>query len=160
MQDSEILRSIVDIWDISPKPEYRGFRCANCQKYINESYYHWLQDDQYYAPVHFCTDCQSKFLSGELQPAVSSSHRERDLTVFNKQYSSAAQEVFASIVATWQPAASDAATIFYCDKCGRELDIDAADGQRKGYHVWWLHDGRLHELHFHRGCGDELLSSR
>lgn len=157
MQDSELLRRIVNSWDIKPEPEYRGFRCANCQRYINESYYHWLQDGQYYVPVHFCTDCQSKFLSGELRQAVLPSNSERDLTVFNKQYSLATQEVFESIVTTWKPAASDAVTIFYCDKCGSELDIDPANGQRKGYHVWWLHDARLHELHFHRDCGDELV---
>jgi type II secretory ATPase GspE/PulE/Tfp pilus assembly ATPase PilB-like protein len=32
--DKEKLLRIVQSWNINKGPEYRGFRCANCQRYI------------------------------------------------------------------------------------------------------------------------------
>jgi len=41
MKQHALLR-IVQTWNLNPKPEYRGFRCANCQRYIHRSWHHWL----------------------------------------------------------------------------------------------------------------------
>ena len=55
-----VLLQIVRTWKISRKPEYRGFRCANCQKYIHKSWHRWLRTGSFKTPVHFCNDCEKK----------------------------------------------------------------------------------------------------
>ncbi|MDI6591790.1 MAG: hypothetical protein QME61_02560 [Patescibacteria group bacterium] len=64
---TETLLKIVKTWNINEKPEYRGFRCANCQKYIHKAYYYWLNAAGYKTLVHFCKNCQKKFESKEIQ---------------------------------------------------------------------------------------------
>lgn len=44
-------------WKISPYPEYRGFRCAGCQKKIRKAWHIWLNSDGYKLEVHFCLKC-------------------------------------------------------------------------------------------------------
>lgn len=56
----KILLQIVKKWKISKKPEYRGFRCANCQKYIHKAWHYWLNEGGYKIPVHFCNKCKAK----------------------------------------------------------------------------------------------------
>ena len=46
---------------MNPKPEYRGFRCANCQKYMRKAWHHWLFKGGYKTPVHFCIRCEKDF---------------------------------------------------------------------------------------------------
>lgn len=57
----EILLKIVKTWNINKKPEYRGFRCANCQKYIHKAWHRQLNKGGYRTPVHFCSSCEAKF---------------------------------------------------------------------------------------------------
>jgi hypothetical protein len=57
MRQKSLLR-IVKTWKISRKPEYRGFRCANCQKYIHKAWHCWLKEGGYQTPVHFCNNCE------------------------------------------------------------------------------------------------------
>jgi len=52
------LLKIVKTWKINEKPEYRGFRCANCQKYIFKAWHYWLNEGRYKTPVHFCKKCK------------------------------------------------------------------------------------------------------
>ena len=56
--EQKTLLRIVRSWKINKKPEYRGFRCANCQKYIYKSWHYWLKRGGYQTPVHFCNKCQ------------------------------------------------------------------------------------------------------
>lgn len=63
--DSYSLLSIVKTWKVNPKPEYRGFRCADCQKYIRKAWHHFLDYGGYKVPVHFCNACQKKLGSKE-----------------------------------------------------------------------------------------------
>jgi len=56
----KILLQIVKKWKISKKPEYRGFRCANCQKYMHKAWHYWLNEGGYKIPVHFCNKCKVK----------------------------------------------------------------------------------------------------
>jgi HAD superfamily hydrolase (TIGR01549 family) len=53
---------MVKTWDINPNPEYRGFRCAKCQKYIKKAWHCYLKAGGYRTPVHFCNACQKKLV--------------------------------------------------------------------------------------------------
>lgn len=50
-------------------PEFRGFRCAQCQEYITKSWHHELDSDEFLVPVHLCENCQksSGIEGGELK---------------------------------------------------------------------------------------------
>lgn len=52
---------IVKTWKINMNPEYRGFRCANCQTYMKKAWHYSLSEGGYNTPVHFCPDCSLKF---------------------------------------------------------------------------------------------------
>jgi len=39
-KEHQLLLEIVETWQPSEYPEYRGFRCANCQQYKNQAWYH------------------------------------------------------------------------------------------------------------------------
>lgn len=56
-----LLLEIVKSWQIPQLPEYRGFRCANCQRYIFKAWHYLLNKNEYLTPVHFCKNCQRKF---------------------------------------------------------------------------------------------------
>jgi hypothetical protein len=48
---------IVKSWNINPNPEYRGFRCASCQRKMHKAWHVWLNSDGYKLEVHFCRKC-------------------------------------------------------------------------------------------------------
>jgi len=56
----KVLLGIVQTWSISEKPEYRGFRCASCQKYLHKAWHYYLRGRRYNTPVHFCNVCKAK----------------------------------------------------------------------------------------------------
>jgi len=56
----KILLRVVQAWKIKEKPEYRGFRCAHCQKYMHKAWHYWLSEGGYKIPVHFCNKCKVK----------------------------------------------------------------------------------------------------
>ncbi len=156
-KEQELLLKIVETWRISQTPEYRGFRCANCQQYKNEAYYHWLNFGDYKLPVHMCADtCEPEFQAGNIQIDESKiQYVDRD--DFINSYSPEAEKRFGEIVYAWEAYEAPKLKAFVCDECGKDLDMEAiSDGtvQRKGYHVWWkMPDGKtLAELHFHKEC--------
>lgn len=55
--DQEKILGIVRKWKISPKPEYRGFRCARCQKHMRKAWHVWLNKGGFRLEVHFCRKC-------------------------------------------------------------------------------------------------------
>ncbi len=59
MDSKEILK-IVKKWKINKTPEFRGFRCANCQKRMHKAWHVWLSDGGYKTEVHFCRRCGRK----------------------------------------------------------------------------------------------------
>jgi len=67
MNDQKVLLRIVQTWNINHKPEYRGFRCVNCQKTIRKGWYHWLITAGYKTPVHFCNRCEKKFRLNKIE---------------------------------------------------------------------------------------------
>lgn len=72
MDKQKELLKIVRAWKINPRPEYkqslnsslsseyRGFRCADCQKYLHKAFHHYLKYGGFNTPVHFCKNCQKK----------------------------------------------------------------------------------------------------
>lgn len=155
MDKQKALQDIVNTWDINPLPTFRGFKCGNCQKYINEAYYHWLNSSQFYLPVHFCTSCQKLLKENKLEINISKGKhpKQDDFPILSES----TKRTFADIVSRWSPHESNNPTPFFCDDCQGKLDNDRSDEMRKGYHVWWPNEGRLHELHFHRKCGDKVM---
>ncbi len=154
----KLLLSIVQTWHPSESPEYRGFRCANCQKYINEAWHHWLKSGGFCVPVHLCSDCEPKIQDGTIAidetkvPPINTNS-------FGKtgQLTDSTRARFKEIVGTWPLLAPSTLKAFVCDECARILEIDPVGNQRRGYHVWWkMDDQTLAELHFHRECGQRL----
>ncbi len=159
-EEQKSLLSIVETWRISEKPEYRGFRCANCQLYKNEAWYHWVNTGGYMLPIHMCNDtCEPSFKNNSIQ--IDEAKRQHvDRTAFGSSYTytNAAIKKFREIVASWPEYKEPELKAYTCDQCGLELEIDSEDGLRKGYHVWWkMDDGKtLAELHFHKDCAAPL----
>ena len=56
MNKNKILK-IVKTWKIKWEPEYRGFRCAKCQKPIRKAWHCWLNKRGFKLEVHFCNKC-------------------------------------------------------------------------------------------------------
>lgn len=162
-QEQQLLLNVVETWRLSDLPEYRGFRCANCQEYKNEAWYHWLNKGDYRLPVHMCADkCEPAFQSGEIH--IDDEKRKAvDRQTFgeNNPYPTTAIKRFSEIVASWPEYEPPKLKAFVCDDCNENLTIEKLpDGteQRQGYHVWWkMPDNKtLAELHFHKACGDKL----
>lgn len=159
-QEQQILLQIVETWRPSEWPEYRGFRCANCQEYKNQAWYHWVHAGGYRLPIHMCDDkCEPDFRSGHIQIDESKIAQVDRVTFgLGYQYSDEAKKRFGEIVTSWPKEKEPELKAYSCDECSNDLEIDQNDGMRKGYHVWWkMDDGKtLAELHFDRDCGHKL----
>jgi hypothetical protein len=155
MDEQERLLKIVQTWNISPQPEYRGFRCANCQQYKNQAWYHWLKSGNFLVPVHLCEDtCESEFKEGSLSPT----NPPVAPAILTNPYSDKARGSFEEIIEEWNTNIPASIHAFICDSCEKELDIDPTDNMRKGWHVWYqMKNGNLAELHFHRQCYNSLV---
>lgn len=158
-KSKQILLDIVKTWHLKEIPEYRGFRCANCQEYKNEAWYHWLNSNGYQLPVHMCDEkCESQFQKDTIviNPTKKTSVNRN---VFGSKYLFKDKTIkrFKEIVAFWPEYREPEFKAFFCDECGKDLYIDETDGQRKGFHVWWKTENSvLTELHFHKECGNKL----
>lgn len=142
---NEILLKIVKTWKIKEKPEYRGFRCANCQKYIHKAYHYWLDNGRYKTPVHFCLNCQKKFELGKIEvkkPKIAV-NRENFGRGFKKEFI----EKCKAIAKKWDMKEKPVYRIFSCDNCRRNL--------YKGWHVWLNLNDFLMEMHFCKECGEK-----
>ena len=159
-EEQKVLLKIVETWNLSEKPEYRGFRCANCQQYKNKAWYHWLNTGDYKLPVHLCNEtCEPAFQDGSIQIDKDKRQKvDRNLYGNSYKYTSKAIKRFEEIVSSWPKYKDPELKAFNCDECNKDLDTDMADGLRKGYHVWWkMNDGKtLVELHFHKKCASLL----
>ncbi len=160
-KEQEILLSIVETWNPSQTPEYRGFKCANCQKFKNEAWYHWVNTGGYRLPIHMCNDtCEPAFRAGQIK--IDDSRRNIvDRNKFGLPYPEKAVERFKEIVSSWPEYEDPQLKEFTCDNCSKVLTLEELpDGslQRQGYHVWWkMPDNKtLAEFHFHKNCGDNL----
>lgn len=60
MEEQKILLKIVQSWKINPRPEYRGFRCADCQRYLHKAWHNFLDYGGFKTQIHFCKGCWKK----------------------------------------------------------------------------------------------------
>lgn len=158
MCSQEILLKIVETWDISEAPEYRGFRCANCQKYKNEAWHHWVNTGGFRLQIHLCDTCEMQLKVGEIK-INKMKNAVVDHKLFGRVYKFSQKTIdeFTKIVASWPEDKDPELKAFTCDLCHEVLDIDQKDGLRKGYHVWTkMSDDILVELHFHKACSKKL----
>jgi len=111
MEQKNLLR-IVKTWKISDKPEYRGFRCASCQKYIHKAWHHQLRTGGYRTPVHFCNLCKAKLNTLRMKGVF------KTFTCDNcgkKMYKS---------WHVWSKKGGILAEAHFCKNCGDKLGID------------------------------------
>lgn len=142
----EILLRIVKTWDLSEKPEYRGFRCASCQSYMHKAWHHWLTGEGYRTPVHFCNKCESDYRSSGIR--VTKPGIDVDRNEFGLRFPGIIEAKLIEIVGKWDTDAGPVYKTFTCDDCGINM--------HKAYHVWFNMDKTLVEVHFCKKCGDKL----
>ena len=146
MKQDALLR-VVQTWNLNPKPEFRGFRCANCQRYLHRSWHHWLNSGGYKTPVHLCQDCEKRSRKGNLK--VMTTRRPVLKSRFYSNLPPKVMQRLRSIVRSWRLPSRAVHKSFTCDKCRTSL--------HKAYHVWTYIDGNLVEAHFCKRCGDQLF---
>jgi RNase P subunit RPR2 len=145
MNQQQTLLSIVKTWDIQPKPEYRGFRCANCQKYMHKAWYYWLTSGGFIGPVHFCQDCKQKFDAGKIQ---NTKPQFNFMASHAREYQRSVQNELDDAIKKWDLNAEPIYKIFTCDKCNRNMT--------KAWHIWTRDKKNLIEVHFCKECGEAV----
>ena len=144
----DLLLSVVRTWKINPKPEYRGFRCASCQRYLYSSWHHWLNSGGYKIPVHLCQSCEKKSCAGKLKNRL-----PRRTVVRSRFYTNLPKKVktrLKAIVRSWRLPKKAVRKRFSCDTCRTHL--------HRAYHVGTNVGRNLVETHFCKRCGDRLFS--
>ena len=139
MNEQKVLLEIVQRWNPNPVPEYRGFRCAYCQKYNleNGAWHHLLSSEGFLNPVHFCDGCEDKFKSSSI--VITTPKTGVDKTKFSQ-----IPENLRQIVSNWPKKSDPVKKAITCDVCGKPL--------QDAYHVWFNMDGTLVEMHFDKDC--------
>jgi beta-phosphoglucomutase-like phosphatase (HAD superfamily)/RNase P subunit RPR2 len=145
--NQEILLKIVKTWDLKPKPEYRGFRCANCQKHMRKAWHYWLARGGYKTPVHFCHACQEKLKSNNIRinKAVRVDKSRFRFPVDKKQK-------LIKLSRKWNIKARPVYKMFACDECQKDM--------YKAYHIWLTDKGSLVEVHLCKECWDKLFPAK
>lgn len=139
---------MVQAWKPKEKPEYRGFRCANCQKSLYKAWHHWYEGGLYKTPVHLCNKCEFNFKSFEakiVKPKVS-----LNITKFYsiQDFQEKIKTELKEIVDNWSTKSKPVYKTFTCDSCGKNM--------HKAYHFWFRIKEVLSEAHFCKKCGDKL----
>ena len=141
MDNKNTLLKIVQTWNISPKPEYRGFRCANCQKYMHKAWYHWLKSGGFVGPVHFCNQCERGFNKDNIK--IINPQVKIDRSKF-LNYPVRVKELLIKTAGSFPVKDSPVYKIFTCDKCHKN--------HFKMFHVWDKQGKDLVEAHFCKKC--------
>ena len=145
MTSQKILLKIVKTWKINPKPEYRGFGCANCQKPIRKAWYHWLNQGGYKLPVHFCNRCEKKFRLNKIEV-------KKPVVKVNKskfiKFPENIKTKLQKVVRKWNTKSEPIYKTFVCDNRGKKMF--------KAYHIWFILKETLIEVHFCKQCGDRM----
>ena len=147
MDEQKLLLEIVERWNPNPDPEYREFRCANCQQYNLEdgAWHHLLNSGDFLNPVHFCDGCEAKFKNSSLE--ITGPKTEVDIRNFSQ-----IPENLRQIVSLWPKDSKVVKKQIECDNCGSLL--------QEGYHTWFNMNGTLIEMHFDKDCGKQLVLRR
>ena len=155
-EEQGLLLKIIGTWVINEIPEYRAFKCANCQNYINKARYHWINSNGFRLPLHLCQQCELKLQQNKVVVKENNTIQN-----FNNSYqlSDVVRKHFEEIIDKWPVSNTPELKEFTCDECLKTLNVDKDDNQRKGYHIWYkMEDGNtLAELHFHRHCSQGFL---
>jgi len=150
-RDQGKLLAIVETWNLSAEPEFRGFRCANCQEYLSGRAWHYLlHEGCYITPVHFCVKCKCEF---ESSAPIEKQRIHVDRSRFKPLFSQTTESTLDEISRQWNLACAPVYKDLTCDFCGKPLPGVQA------YHVWRNNAGTLIEYHFDRFCGDRILQS-
>ena len=159
LQDSEKdkqikLLALVQSWKINDHPEYRGFRCANCQKYMTDgAWHHLLTSGGYITQVHFCNNCEDSF--NQSTPGTNEPRATIDKSKFKFECTQENQAILRKIIDVRKITPTDTYKVFTCDLCGEAFPKD--EGYQKAYHVWCNIDENLVEFHFDERCFHELM---
>lgn len=141
-----IFLKIVKTWQLKELPEFRGFRCANCQKYMNKAWYHWLDEGGYKTPVHFCDKCEKEY--GCSQIKILNLPVRFNRKKFGFAFPPQIKSKIINIAGKWDTKAKPVYKMFTCDECQRSMI--------KAYHVWANLNNTLIETHFCWECGQKL----
>ena len=141
----DVLLHVVQTWNLNPKPEYRGFRCANCQRYLHKAWHHWITSGGYRTPVHLCQSCEGLFKKGKLK--ARGSRRPALKSRFYTNLSSKVRAQLRNFIG--RTSSRPVYKSFTCDKCRTSFT--------KAYHVWLFLRGSLNELHLCKRCGDTVF---
>ena len=142
----DVLFRVVQTWKLNPKPEYRGFRCANCQRYLHKAWHHWVTSGGYRTPVHLCQNCERLLKQDKLK--ARGPRRPALKSRFYKNLSVRVRGQLRNFLG--RTLTRPVYKGFACDKC--------RTGVLKAYHVWSFLRGSLNELHLCKRCGDRLFS--
>jgi transcription elongation factor Elf1 len=143
---TKILLKIVKTWNLSEKPEYRGFRCAYCQKYLHKAFYYWLDGAGYKTPVHFCKKCQKDFESGKIR--ITKKALPINRKIFGLKFDENFIQICKNIIKNWNTKAKPVYKIFTCDYCGKNM--------YNSYQTWLNIDVSLVEMHICKNCWNKL----
>jgi RNase P subunit RPR2 len=146
----EILLNIVQTWNLKKIPEYRGFRCANCQKPLYRAWHYWCSTGGYKTPVHFCNDCERDFRFSNIK--IVKRKKRVNKKNFNLKLPQTISVRLKKIVAGWNIKAKPIYKTFICDNCGENI--------HKAYHFWFKVNDIMIETHFCRTCGDKVGVSK
>jgi hypothetical protein len=148
-EGQSILLKIVESWDISATPEYRGFRCAVCQRPIFKAWHHWLTHGGYATPVHLCRRCEPSLSPRKiLPPKPNASSSQAAIARCSDEITG----VLIRLLKASESCKFPEYRSLTCDRCGRIV--------RKAYHLWCEREGTKSELHMCKYCGNVLgLSS-
>lgn len=144
--NQKTLLTIVKNWRINLRPEFRGFRCAVCQEYVEAAWHYWLAICGFITSVHFCNTCNQKLKTNQLE--LKNSKTEKSITKI--QYGKNLENKLREIRETWQTKEPPKFKEFTCDKCMNPLP------NAQGYHAWFSGDGLISEFHFDRKCAHEI----
>jgi len=144
--NQEILLSIVQSWKIQEKPEYRGFRCGNCQRPLYKAWHHWCKEGGYLTSVHLCSNCESLFNLSKIEIIkLNIFPNKKD---FSLEIPKQIKEKLKQIIKGWNMQSKPIYKTFACDSCSRNI--------HKAYHFWFKKNETLIETHFCKKCGDRL----
>lgn len=147
--ESDLLR-IVRSWDIKRIPEYRGFRCAICQRYVYKAWHYWLLNQYFRTPVHICKVCQN---NPKMPEGQKSSHTSVQIcsntswNSWNEHLSGNLIDILTSTAKSWR---RDQRVVYRqptCDSCSHTV--------HKAFHIWFRTGAALNEGHLCTRCSDE-----
>ena len=146
------LIAIAETWVLSDRPEFRGFRCADCQQYlIDNAWHYFLREGGYLLAVHFCGTCRRVFdESGITSKPRFSVVRKR----FMPRFPAGTGKALHAISRRWNRDTPPVSKVFTCDRCKEALPM--LGDRRQGWHVWQNQHGRLIEYHFDDACARKI----